>query len=112
MSKEEFDCYYEPLSDRKSIFLGDLQKNFGRNEPISDVRYALESPFMCDQDRLGPSSRRRCSTCHNSGNTGGWPGAYPPGVQRTSSATSASKFGSIVGWMGSEESLHCPFDVI
>ena len=39
---------------------GDLKKNFGRNVSISDVRYAMKSPFTCDQDGLGPSSRRRC----------------------------------------------------
>ena len=27
---------------------------------ISDVRYALESPWPCDELELGPSSRRRC----------------------------------------------------
>ena len=35
-----------------------------------------------------------------------------PGVQRTSSAISTSKFDNIGGWMGLEESPHCPFDVM
>ena len=39
---------------------GDLKKNFGRNVSISDVRYAIKSPFTCDHLGLGPSSRRRC----------------------------------------------------
>ena len=37
---------------------------------------------------------------------------YLPGVQRTSSAISTSKFDNIGGWMGLEESPHCPFDVV
>ena len=28
--------------------------------PIADVRYALKSPWLCDEFELGPSSRRRC----------------------------------------------------
>ena len=28
--------------------------------PIADVRYALESPWPCDELELGPSSRQRC----------------------------------------------------
>ena len=46
------------------------------------------------------------------GNTDGRPGGYLPGVQRTSSAISTSKFDNIGGWMGLEESPHCPFDVM
>ena len=41
-------------------FFGGSKKNFGRNMPISDVRYAMKSPFVCDQGRLGPNSGRRC----------------------------------------------------
>ena len=36
-----------------------LLKKHGRSVPISGVRYALKSPWACDQDGLGPSSRRR-----------------------------------------------------
>ena len=39
---------------------GSKKKNFGRNVSISDVRYAMKSPFTCDHLGLGPSSRRRC----------------------------------------------------
>ena len=54
----------------------------------------------------------KASTCHDFGNAGGRPGAYPPRVQRTNSATGVSNFDNIGGWMVLAESSHCPFDVI
>ena len=39
---------------------GSKKKLWTCNLSISDVRYAMKSPFTCDQVRLGPSSRRHC----------------------------------------------------
>ena len=62
---ENIFCFFFCLFLRAVVwqnvdFIGGSKKNFGRNVSIFDVRYAMKSPFTCDQDGLGPSSRRRC----------------------------------------------------
>jgi len=48
------------------------------------------------------------NTCHDFGNTDGRPGAYLPGVQRTSSAVSTSKFDNIACRTGVRRGSHQP----
>ena len=45
------------MSESVDFFGGSIKKTLDVNVSISDVRYAMKSPFTCDQVRLGPSSR-------------------------------------------------------
>ena len=102
--------YWRPNASVELLALGQRRQYGG----------AVEGTFLGSAEHHQPSRAARlyltsclkASTCHDFGNTGGRPGGHPPGVQRTSSATSASKFDNIGDWMGLGESPLRPFDAI
>jgi hypothetical protein len=56
-----------PTERRLCVLLGDLMKNnYLYNVSISNVGYAIKSPFACDQSRLGPSLSLGRSCLHDS----------------------------------------------